>query len=448
MIYYVLDHGAVGDGLHNDTSGIQAAVDACHNAGGGRVVLSKDHIFRSGTIILKSNVDFHIEEGATLLASDIINDFNAFSDIDHSTQEISVPTYENCDYQGCPSLFFLYAKDETNITVSGKGIIDGNEEIFYGTITPYHIDGSFYPRVPLMFFEHIDNLTIKDVTLQRSAFWTIHPIGCSNINISNIVINNNLKLANCDGIDPDHCKNVTISNCNITSADDCIVFKNTNYGSAYGACENITVNNCKLISTSAAIKIGTESEDDFRNILIRNCIINKSNRGISLQLRDSGNIENIHFENINIDCRLFSQQHWWGDGEPIAITAVKRNKTTKIGHIRNVSFDNISCVSENGILIYGDSSKNISDVSIKGLKMKIVEKTGEKRNSKDLRPCEETPTVPAKPSCFYSCNTERITVDSFELDINNDLAELFKPYVVTHDCSITDMNLKMKGGEE
>ena len=115
MIYYVLDFGAVGDGLHNDSTSIQAAIDACCDAGGGRVVLSKDHIFRSGTIILKSNVDFHIEEGATLLASDYIKDFGIFSDDSDFSQKIKVPTYENCEYIGRPSLFFLYAKDGSNI---------------------------------------------------------------------------------------------------------------------------------------------------------------------------------------------------------------------------------------------------------------------------------------------------------------------------------------------
>ncbi len=446
MIYYVLDFGAIGDGSHSDTAAIQAAIDACHKAGGGRVVLSKDHIFRSGTIFLKSNVDFHIEEGATLLASDVIKDFDAFSST-LTSPEISVPTYENCEYQGCPSMFFIYAKDETNVTVSGKGIIDGNEEIFYGKITSWHIDGSFYPRVPLMFFEHIDGLTVQDVTLRRSAFWTVHPIGCSNVNINNLFIDNNLKLANCDGIDPDHCKNVRITNCRIKSADDCIVFKNTHYGKAYGPCENILVDNCNLTSTSAAIKFGTESEDDFRNITICNCCITDSNRGISLQLRDNGNIENVSFENISIDCRMFSQEHWWGDGEPIAVTAVKRKSDTAIGFIRNVTFNNVSCVCENGIMIYGDPSVNINRISFKNLHMKLRNKTGDIRTTRDLRPCDESPTVPASPSCFYVRHAGDINADPFCLEIDSDLAEQFTPFIDTDGCHSTNINTVLKCGE-
>lgn len=434
MIYNVLDFGALGDGLHNDSTSIQAAIDTCHSIGGGRVVLPKDHIFISGTIVLKSNVDFHIEEGAVLMASDYLSDFGSFTEKTDFSKESKVPTYENCEYTGHPSLFFLYAKDETNITVSGQGTIDGNEEIFYGEITPWHIDGSFYPRVPLMYFEHVNGLTVKDLTLCKSAFWTVHPIGCTNVTVSDIEIDNNLKLANCDGIDPDHCCNVKISNCRIKSADDCIVFKNTNYGLKYGPCENITVENCTLISTSAAIKFGTESEDNFRNINVKNCIIENSNRGISLQLRDNGNIEDIHFENISIDCRLFSQEHWWGDGEPIAITAVKRNPRTHVGKIKNITFTDISCISENGILVYGDSSGNINDIQFNNIKMHIKKKTGELRYNKDLRPCEETPFIAANPSCFYADHAGNLSLKELEIKLDPDMSEHFKPYVVVNNC--------------
>ena len=116
----------------------------------------------------------------------------------------------------------------------------------------------------------------------------------------------------------------------------------------YGPCENIVVDNCTMISTSAAIKFGTESEAPFRNISVTNCSIQRTNRAISLQLRDKGCIENVTFSNLNIDTRLFSKVHWWGEAEPITITAVKRNAQT------NVRLQNIYCVGENGILIYGD----------------------------------------------------------------------------------------------
>lgn len=148
--------------------------------------------------------------------------------------------------------------------------------------------------------------------------------------IDGIRILNNLRMGSSDGIDPDHCQNVRIVNCHIESADDCML-KNTEGAMEYGNCENIVVANCTLMSTSAAIKIGTESAALFNNIVVNNCNISKTNRGISLQLRDKGSIENAVFSNINIDTRHFSGEHWWGGAEPIAVTALPRKETTKPG---------------------------------------------------------------------------------------------------------------------
>lgn len=97
------------------------------------------------------------------------------------------------------------------MAITGFGKIDGNEEIFYGKVTKWHIDGYFYPRVPLLFLENVRHLTIQQVTLTGSAFWTTHLVGCKEVLIEGIRIINNLRLANCDGIDPDHCNNVRIS---------------------------------------------------------------------------------------------------------------------------------------------------------------------------------------------------------------------------------------------
>ena len=443
MTYNVLDYGAAGDGAANDAAAIQAAIDDCSSAGGGRVLFPGGRVYRSGTIVLKSYVELHLETGAVLKGSSHLEDYNLFHtdlSILSGQSTAGTPTYEKCDYTGSPVLFFLYGKDCECVSITGFGTIDGNEEIFYGTVTPWHIDGSFYPRVPLLFLENIRHLSILHVTLTGSAFWTTHMIGCNDVLIDGIRILNNLRLANCDGIDPDHCKNVRIVNCHIECADDCIVFKNTASAAHYGPCENIVVANCTLTSTSAAIKFGTESESLFRNILIENCNISRTNRGISLQLRDCGSIENVTFSNLNIETRLFSKDHWWGKAEPIAITALKRNSDTTVGHIKNIRFQNINCDGENGILIYGDPKMNIKDIRFNGITVHLRQKTDRQKGTIDLRPCEENGLSRDSLHGLYIRNAEQITFHDFTLEMAPEMAELAETPVSIADCGTVTIN--------
>lgn len=385
MQYNILQFGAVGDGVTNDTAAIQSAIDACAAAGGGRVVFPGGKVYRSGALVLHSGLELHLEMGAVLKGSDELEDYRLFGGGSSTPQKRAVPSYVNCEYAGAPTHYFLYARDCENIAITGLGAIDGNEEIFYGEVTKWHIEGIFYPRAPMLFLENVHHLTLTGITLQHSAFWTVHMVGCEDVLIDGIRILNNLRMANCDGIDPDHCKNVRISNCHIECADDCIVFKNTAAAMQYGPCENILVTNCTLISTSAAIKFGSESEDLFRNILIENCVITRSNRGISLQLRDKGSIENVMFHNITISTRLFKDM-FWGEAEPIAITVLKRKAETLVGHVRNVRFSNIFCESENGILVYGEEPGHIEDICFDNVRLLLRPATDYEKGIHDLRP--------------------------------------------------------------
>ena len=91
----------------------------------------------------------------------------------------------------------------------------------------------------------------------------------------------------------------------------------------YGPTKNVLISDCTLISTSAALKIGTEGTGNFENLTVNNCIISGSNRGISIQIRDGGHVKNAMFSNIIIETRRFADC-WWGCGEPISITTHNR----------------------------------------------------------------------------------------------------------------------------
>ena len=111
MIYNVLDFGALGNGKDNDSVAIQQAIDTCSSNGGGRVLLPGGHEYRSGAIVLRSNVELHLEMGAVLKGSDCLEDYILFA-TDLILKDTSlVPSYENCEYHGMPAHYFIYGKD-------------------------------------------------------------------------------------------------------------------------------------------------------------------------------------------------------------------------------------------------------------------------------------------------------------------------------------------------
>lgn len=132
------------------------------------------------------------------------------------------------------------------------------------------------------------------MTFRDAAFWTLHMAGCENVLIHQVRIFNDERGANNDGIDPDSCKNVVISNCIIKAGDDAIVVKNTAPMAAkYGSCENIVISNCILYSYDSALKIGTETAKAIRHVVLSDCVIRDCSRGIRIWVRDGGEKERL-----------------------------------------------------------------------------------------------------------------------------------------------------------
>ena len=423
----------------NSTKGINDAITYLYNNGGGTLVFKSNKIYRSGMIKLLDNIELYFEKNSMLKASDNLSDFNY---LDNSELKVvDIPTYKDCSYNGAPTKFFIYGKDLNNIKISGEGIIDGNEEIFYGVQNDHHIDGKFYPRIPLIFLENCNNFEINKINIQRSGFWTIHLIGCNNGLIDSISIKNNRKFACTDGIDPDHSKNIIIRNCYIESADDCVVFKSTENNMKYGDTKNIKVYNCIFKSTSAAIKFGSETCGDIHDIEIKDINILDTNRGISFQLRDKGNIYNISFDNINMETKRFHPLEWWGKGEPINICAVRRKEEINTGYIKNVNISNINIISENSIFIYGEN--NIYDINLKNINMELKRITNFEGGNYDLRPYFKSNDylVKAKTPGIYIKGADNINIDNYKLKIDDNFMDLFGKELYINDVS----NLKIDG---
>lgn len=429
----VLEMGAVGDGKTLDSPVIQKALDECRDKGGGVVCLPGGKEYKCGSLILYSNTELHIETGATIKASDDMKDYKSFGEITKNVDDGGVPSYINCEYNGKPANFFIYACGGENIRITGGGTIDGREEMYYGLVTQYHIEGKYYPRTPLLFIENVKHFTVKDVTLTRSAFWTLHMVGCEDVLVEGIRILNNMKLANCDGIDPDHCRNVRIIGCHIETADDCIVFKTSEAYEEYGPTENIVVSGCTLMTTSAAIKFGSESESDFRNISVSNCVIYKTNRAVSFQLRDKGNIENIQISGLVISTRAFYETYW-GKGEPVSITAVERHPGRETGTIRNVRISNLDCDSECGLFVFGNSKKPIENVTLENISLRLRKKSRWEFEGYDIRPTDDkTPVGDGRIYGIYADHVRGLELKNFKVSVDDSMKDKFEKDIFNGD---------------
>ena len=402
-IFNVLQYGAKADGISNDGPAIQRAIDACTESGGGTVVVPAGKTFLSGSIMLKSRVNLHLEPGSRVMAS------------------LKEEDYAN--------KILLESRRAQDISLTGTGCLDGRARDFRWEELP-HIYRC-RPWLRMVGFTGCRGVVVRDVTLRDSSFWGMHLTGCENVVVHGVTILNDLKQPNCDGIDPDRCRNVRISDCHIEAGDDCICLKSSPEFADYGVTENITVTGCTLISTSCAIKIGSATVGDIRDVVFDACVIKASNRGLGVQHRDGGNVENILFSNIIVETRLF-HDIWWGKAEPIYVTAFNRTPGAPLGRLRNIRFSNILARSENGAYISGCPDCVPEGILLENVRVEINKWSKYPGGFYDRRPCATEGIILHRNAGFLVNDARDVVLRNCRVDWGENRPEYYGHALESH----------------
>ena len=371
VLFNVRDYGATGGKTVNSQAAIQRAIDACSAAGGGMVYLPPGE-YSSGTLELKSHVRLYIEAGATLYS---IKQKEAF------TRDA-----------------LIFRENLENITIEGRGTIDGQgryewrlNDVEDDFIRPNLDLMVALGKPPMRSFPKKDqfgklilllrcrDVVIRDLSLIDSPSWTIHPYGCERLLIDGVYIRSSLPEGVwADGIDPDGCRDVRISDCTIETGDDAIVFYSMNWFGPALPCENITVTNCRLTSSSSAIKFCDGNMNAVRNVTIDNCVILNSNRGIAFMDFDGGEVSDVIISNLVIDCTR-RDWFWWGDGDPLHFNIKRRSEVHKsikpendknpAGKIRRIQISNVIARGRGSSMCNGHPDSWLEDISISNFKL-------------------------------------------------------------------------------
>ena len=269
-----------------ETGALQQAIDTAAANGGGTVrVAPGRHV--TGALMLRSDVTLALDAGAVLAGSEDPADY---------------PLVET-RWEGRLQLThapLIGGSGLRNVAITGRGTIDGQGA---GWWKGHREKTNVHPRPRLISIADSSNVLIEGIKAVNSPAWTINPVRCTNVTVDKVTIRNPPDSPNTDGINPDSCRYVHISNCHIDVGDDCITIKSgieTEAEDRRAPCENITITNCTMAHGHGGVVIGSEMSGDVRNVVISNCVFVGTERGIRIKTRRGrgGVVEDIRASNI------------------------------------------------------------------------------------------------------------------------------------------------------
>ncbi len=373
--FVITDYGAVTDSLIIQTAAIQNTINEAARQGGGVIVIPKG-TFLSGALFFKPKTSLYVSEGGVLKGSDSIADYPLMP---------SRMEGQNLEYY--PALINAYGVD--GFTISGKGIINGNGLKYWKAFWQRRKENPActnleVSRPRLVFIWNSNNVLLQDVRLINAGFWSSHFYKCSNVKIIDLHIYSPyepIKAPSTDAIDIDVCSNVLIKGCYLSVNDDAIALKGGKGPSAEkdsqnGENTNIIIENCEFGFCHSALTCGSESIHN-KNIIMRNCNVNKAKRLLWLKMRDDTpqKYEYITVENINGQAHSCIYVKPWSQffdlkgykemplsiGENITLRNIDLKceiffnvKTNEHNRLSKFLFENLTIEAENG-----DIDKNI-----------------------------------------------------------------------------------------
>ncbi len=379
--YDIIDFGASLDSTVNNQNAIQKAVDKCSLEGGGRVIIPEG-TWKTSYLELKSNVNLQLSKGSILSFIDSIPLY-------------ALPTFTRWEGLECMNYHpFIYARNESNVAITGEGIIEGNAQVWWDLAKTTQLESlkklydlveagvkpeerncldfepTSYLRPSLVQFINCKNVLVDGIELHSGPMWTTHFIYCENVIARNLSVITTGR--NNDGIIPDSSNGVLIDNCFFSTGDDCIVIKSGLNEDAWRVgkpCENIVIKNCKTKHGHGGVVIGSEMSGGVRNLYAHDCDFSETERGLRIKSMKGrgGVIENLWFENIrmnNIKREAIQINMHYGSSSI-------QPRSDSLPTFRNIHYKNIESVnSEYAVRVKGIDNQFVDKIYFEDLNLK------------------------------------------------------------------------------
>ena len=359
-------HGAAGDGKSLDSPAIQHLIDTCAAQGGGTVYVPAGQ-YVIGSLFFRDHVTLFLESGAELLGSENPADYPIIeSRWEGKTQKTYAPLIAGDFLQ--------------NISIIGRGTVNGRGAVWWKAFKEKNLE---YPRPRLIGFSNSKNVFIEGITAINSPSWTINPVHCENVNIRSVTVINPADSPNTDGINPDSCRLVRISDCYVSVGDDCITIKSGTEDESldqYAPCRDIAITNCTLERGHGGVVIGSEMSGGVKNVVISNCIFIGTDRGIRIKSRRGrgGVIEDIRVSNLIMDgvmCPFTMNLYYHIGVRGNELVSDKNPRTIDTGtpRIRRIAFSHITAreVKHAAGFLYGLAEMPLDDISLTDISISI-----------------------------------------------------------------------------